>query len=159
MKNTTPHRFPLRRHLAALATKAGKKCGLGALLTAAALWPTTAAAGELPRITSVRVEAVGPVDEAALTELLELKLGLQINKHQLREVITTLYAGEQLEWVRIETTPSAEGVDVLVRLSNRSTLSDIKVRTKSPVLRVKVHRWLRLKLGDPVTAAGIEVSR
>jgi len=116
-------------------------------------------AEELPLVTSVQVEATGPVDTAAVADILELEVGSPINRKRLREVITTLYAGGQLEWLRVESTPSPGGIDVLVRLSYRSTISDIKVSTKSPLLRIKVHRWLRLNIGDPVTSAGIEVSR
>ena len=136
-----------------------RRCAVSTTMAAAAFWPAPAAAEEEPIITGVRVEAVGQIDTDAVVEVLELNIGSPINRRQLREVITTLFAGEQVEWVRIETTPSEEGVDVVVRINNRSTISDIKVHTKSPTLRIKIHRWLRLRIGDPVTSAGIEVSR
>jgi outer membrane protein assembly complex protein YaeT len=44
-------------------------------------------------------------------------------------------------------------------MSNRSTVSGVKVRTGKPALRIKVRRWVQIELGDPVTAEGIEASR
>ncbi|MCJ7753428.1 MAG: hypothetical protein MUP13_02565, partial [Thermoanaerobaculales bacterium] len=134
----------------------GALLAAGLLLSAA---PKPAAADGPPIITSVRVEAIGAVDTAAIAQVLELEVGSPLDKRRLRDVITTLYAGGEVEWLRVESTESAGGIDVLVRLSLRSTISDIKVRTKSLILRVKIRRWLQLEPRDPVTAAGIEVSR
>ncbi len=134
----------------------------GALLAAGLLLSTAttlAAAEDLPVVASVRVEAIGNVDTAAIVEVLELEVGSPINRNRLRDVITTLYAGGEVEWLRVESTEAPGGLDVLVRLSLRSTISGIKVRTRSPILRVKIRRWLQLEPRDPVTAAGIEVSR
>ncbi len=120
---------------------------------------SAAAAPEGPPITSIQVEATGAVDPKAVAEVLELHVGRPLDRMRLREVIRTLYAGGEIEWLRVEAAPSLDGIDVVVRLSYRSTISQIKVRTKNPVFRVKVRRWLQLELGDPVTAAGIEASR
>ncbi len=86
-------------------------------------------------------------------------MGAPLNRQRLREVITTLYAGGEVESLRVESTETAGGVEILVRLSYRSTLSKVQVRVNKPILRVWIHRWLQLEPGDPVTAAGIEVSR
>ncbi len=133
----------------------------GALLTAILLWSAASApaAGGPPIITSVRVEATGAVNAAEVAGVLELEIGSPLDKRRLRDVITTLYAGGEVEWLRVESTESPGGVDVLVRLNLRSTISDIRVRAKGPLLRVKIRRWLQLEPRDPVTAAGIEVSR
>ena len=134
----------------------GALLAAGLLLSAA---PTPAATDGPPIITGVRVEAIGAVDTAAIARVLELEVGSPLDKRRLRDVITTLYAGGEVEWLRVESTESVGGIDVLVRLSLRSTISDIKVHTKSPILRVKIRTWLQLEPRDPVTAAGIEVSR
>jgi len=105
------------------------------------------------------VEATGPVDESAIIEMLDLEVGKYLDKQRLREVIMTLYAGGDVEWLRVESAESAEGADVVIHLSLRSRLSQIEVHTKSPILRVKIHRWLQLEPGDPVTTAGIEANR
>jgi len=146
-----PHRL-LHRPTALIA---------GTVLTAGLLLsPSEAtAAGGTPVITAVRVEATGPVDMSEISEVLELEVGSPLNKKRLREVITSLYAGGEVEWLRVESTESDGGIDVLVRLSLRSTISDITVHAKSPILRIRVHRWLQLEPGDPVTAAGIDVNR
>ena len=38
-------------------------------------------------------------------------------------------------------------------------MSQINVHTKSPILKVKIHRWLQLEPGDPIPVGGIEASR
>ena len=123
------------------------------------LIPISAAATEGPIVSSVRVESIGPVDDKGIIEILELEVGSHLDKERLREVIMTLYAGGNVEWLRVETSESAEGADVVIHVSYRSRMSQIKVHTKSPILRVKIHRWLQLEPGDPVTVAGIDASR
>ncbi len=120
--------------------------------------PATAAA-EGPLIASVRVETIGPADEEAVLGVLELQVGRPLDPQRLREVIMALYAGGDVEWLRVESAETPAGIDVAVRINYRSTISQIKVHSKSPILRVKIHRWLQLKVGDPVTVATIEASR
>ena len=121
--------------------------------------PTNAAAAEGPLIVSARVEAIGPVDEEGILEVLELQKGNRIDRQRLRELILTLYAGAEVERMRVITAETEGGVDVVVRMSNRSTVSGVKVRTGKPMRRVKVRRWVQIEVGDPVTAEGIETSR
>jgi outer membrane protein assembly complex protein YaeT len=117
------------------------------------------AAAEGPLIVSSRVEAIGPVDEEGILEVLELQKGNRIDRQRLRELILTLYAGAEVERLRVISAEVEGGVDVVVRMSNRSTVSGVKVRTGKPALRIKVRRWVQIELGDPVTAEGIEASR
>jgi len=123
------------------------------------LFPVSAEAIEGPIVSSVRVESTGPVDETAIIEILELEVGSHLDKQRLREVIMTLYAGGDVEWLRVESAETAEGADVVIYLSFRSRLSQINVHTKSPILKVKIHRWLQLEPGDPIPVGGIEASR
>jgi hypothetical protein len=48
------------------------------------------AAAEGPLIVSSRVEAIGPVDEEGILEVLELQKGNRIDRQRLRELILTL---------------------------------------------------------------------
>jgi outer membrane protein assembly complex protein YaeT len=121
--------------------------------------PQIADADEGPLIVSARVEAIGPVDEEGILEVLELQPGQRIDKQRLRELILTLYAGAEVERLRVMTAEVEGGVDVVVRMSNRSTVSAVKVRSGRPALRIKVRNWVQFELGDPVTAEGIEASR
>jgi outer membrane protein assembly complex protein YaeT len=121
--------------------------------------PSNAVAVEGPVIVSSRVEAIGPVDEEGILEVLELQQGNRLNRNRLRELILTLYAGAEVEYMRIDTTETEGGIDVIVRMNNRSTVSGVKVRTGKPALRVKVRRWVQIEVGDPVTTEGIETSR
>ncbi len=131
---------------------------LAALATLLAGGPVSDAT-EGPLIVSARVEAIGPVDEEGTLEVLGLQVGNRLDRQQLRELILTLYAGAEVERLRVETAPAEGGVDVLVRMSTRSTISGVHVKTKRPMLRVKVRRWVQIEIGDPVTSAGIEASR
>jgi outer membrane protein insertion porin family len=149
MRLFAPLRRPYRTLPAALLAA-------GAALTAAA---QPVLADGPPLITSVRVEATGPADAEAVAEVLELRVGSPLNRQRLREVINSLYAGGQVESLRVEGTETADGIAIVVRLSYRSKISDVKVRVNKPILRISIHRWLQLEPGDPVTAAGIEVSR
>ncbi len=123
------------------------------------LIPVSAAATEGPIVSSVRVESTGPVDETGIIEILELEVGKHLDRARLREVIMTLYAGGGVEWLRVEAAGSAEAADVVIHISHQSRISQIRVQTRSPILRVKIHRWLQLKPDDPVTVARIEASR
>ena len=120
---------------------------------------TQAEADEPPPVTAVQVEATGRIEPAEVARVLEIEVGSPLDRRRLREVITSLYAGGEVEWLRVESTKTAGGIEVLIRLSLRSTISDIKVVAPNPILRIRVHRWLQLETGDPVTAAGIEVNR
>jgi outer membrane protein insertion porin family len=133
----------------------------GALICAVVvlLASTAVTASKDPPITSVRVESIGPADEEAIIDLLELQVGTPLDAQRLREVIMALYAGGDVEWLRVESTATAAGVDVLVQITYRSTISQIKIHAKNPILRIKVQRWSEIKVGDPVTLATIEASR
>ena len=129
------------------------------LLLGLLLIPVSAEATEGPIVSSVRVKSTGPVDDTAIIETLDLEVGNHLDKERLRDVIMTLYAGGDVEWLRVESTESAEGADVVIHVSYRSRMSQINVHTRSPILKVKIHRWLQLEPGDPVTVARIEASR
>jgi outer membrane protein assembly complex protein YaeT len=134
----------------------------GALLAAWLSLPATAIHAEgdgPPIVTAVRVEATGPIEAGELARVLEIEVGSPLDRRRIRELITTLYAGGEVEWLRVESTETAGGIEVEVRLSLRSTISNIKVAAPNPILRIRVHRWLQLEVGDPVTASGIEVNR
>jgi outer membrane protein assembly complex protein YaeT len=117
------------------------------------------ASTEAPPIATIRVESPSQIDETSIAEVLELEVGQPLDLRRLREVILVLYAGGQVEWLRVESAESPDGLDVVVHISYQSTVSQIKVGTKKPMLRVKIQRWLKIKVGDPVTIASIETNR
>jgi outer membrane protein assembly complex protein YaeT len=121
--------------------------------------PSVAGASEGLVINSSRVEAIGPVDQTAIIEVLELQPGAHLDRQRLRELILTLYASGEVEWLRVETADAAEGIDVVIRLSTRSKVSAVRVHTKRPTMRVKIRRWLKIEIGDTVTTESIEASR
>lgn len=129
-------------------------CWLALVQTSAA-----GASGPAPVITSVRVEADGPVDPESVIDVLQLQPGTELDRRRLREVITALYAGGRVEWLRVEAAESDEGVEVVVRVSFRSTISAVRVEGENLWSEARIRRWLRIEPGDPVTAAGIEVAK
>ena len=120
---------------------------------------TGSATVDSPPITAVHVESNGPEEPAKVAELLNLEIGKPLDRGRLREVVRNLFAGAELEWLRISTLEAEGGVEVVVHLSYRSRISQIKVHVGKPVLRVKVHKWLQLEEGDPVTADAVEASQ
>jgi outer membrane protein assembly complex protein YaeT len=121
--------------------------------------PCDTAAVERPVIVTATVEAIGPVDEEAILEVLELEPGDRLDLQRLRELILTLYAGGEVERLSVDTADREGGIDVRVRINHRSKVSGVKVRTGRPALQFRVRRWMQIDIGDPVTAAGIETSR
>jgi outer membrane protein assembly complex protein YaeT len=121
--------------------------------------PSMVAADDGPLIVSARVEAVGPVNAQDILEVLELQVGQRLDRQRLRELILTLYAGGNVEWLRVSTKQAESGVEVAVKIGFRSRVSAVKVRIKRPTLKVKVRRWMQIELSDPVTSEGIEASR
>jgi outer membrane protein assembly complex protein YaeT len=128
----------------------------------AALFCVPGSEASIPEGTVIgraRVEAIGPIDQDAIIEALELQPGARLDRQRLRELILTLYASGEVEWLRVEAEEADEGIDVLIRLSTRSKVSSVKVLTKRPAMRIKVRRWLQIELGDTVTTERIEASR
>lgn len=124
---------------------------------AALLWPSASTAGET--VARVSVEAFGPHDEAALLRVLGLTVGQPFDRQQIREAILALYAGGEVEWVDVEAEPAGDGVAITVRISARSKISKVDVRTASPVLKNQLKKWLALSPGEPVSAATVEAGR
>jgi outer membrane protein insertion porin family len=124
---------------------------------AALLWPSASTAEET--VARVSVEASGPHDEAALLRVLDLNVGQPLDRQQIREAILALYAGGEVEWVGVEAEPAADGVAITVRISARSKISKVDVRTASPVLKNQIKRWMALSPGEPVSVATVEAGR
>jgi len=130
-----------------------------AAVLAAAAGPAAASDAPPAVIASIRVEADGPVDAAAVADILGLRVGEPLDRAHLREVVRTIFAGGRVERLRVAAAESPAGLELVVDISYRSTISRIVVDTNNLVLRTRVRRWLRLKPGDPVTASGIEIGR
>jgi outer membrane protein insertion porin family len=105
------------------------------------------------------VRADGPVDAAAVIRVLGLEAGQPLDRQQIREAILAMYAGGEVEWVRIEATEVEGGLEVVIRLSNRSKISKVDVRTRNPIRKNQVRKWLDLQLGDPVSVAKVDAGR
>jgi outer membrane protein assembly complex protein YaeT len=112
-----------------------------------------------PPIAKLRVEADGPVDAPAVAKVLGLEEGRPVDRQQIREAILAIYAGGEVEWIRIESSEVEGGIEVLVRMSFRSRISKVDVRTRNPIRRNQLRKWLDLQLGDPVSVATVEAGQ
>ncbi len=92
----------------------------------AALWWSSASTAE-QTVTRVSVEADGALDAAALLRVLGLAQGSSLDRQQIREAILALYAGGEVEWIRVESEPFEGGLAVTVRISARSKISKARV--------------------------------
>ena len=133
--------------------------GLAAVVIATTASPPTAeATRELP-VSQVRVVADGSIDGPAVTEILGLEVGKPLDRRQLREAIFAFYARAEVEWLRVEAEEQEDGLSVSVRVNLRSTISRLEIRTRNPVLKKRVKKWLELRPGSRVSAAVVEASQ
>jgi outer membrane protein insertion porin family len=110
-------------------------------------------------ITSITLDAHGPHDPEAVLEALGLAVGHQIDRQRLREGVHALYAGGDVESLRVEAVPAAEGIEVVVHLALRSRISRLEVEAPSRRWQQRVVRWLELRPGEPVSTALVEARR
>jgi outer membrane protein assembly complex protein YaeT len=116
------------------------------------------ASRDLP-VSRVTVLGDGQVDEAAVTEVLGLRIGDPLDRRQLRETIQVFYARTDVEWLRVEAHEQDNGLDVTVRVRMRATLSRLEVRTGNPILKNRVQKWLELQPGARISAAIVEAAQ
>ncbi|HOC43139.1 MAG TPA: BamA/TamA family outer membrane protein [Thermoanaerobaculales bacterium] len=146
------HSLPTRR----LPSRGAWSSAL-AIALAALLWP--AAAGAQQTVTRVSVEAPGAFDAEGLLRVLGLAEGRPVDRQLLREAILALYAGGEIERIEVESEPLQGGLAVTVRISVRSKISKVDVRTGSPILRNQLKKWMALEPGEPVSVATVEAGR
>jgi outer membrane protein assembly complex protein YaeT len=128
---------------------------------AAAAWsfvaaPSTCDASRQLPISSIRVVGHGPVDAPAITEILGLERGEVLDRRQLREAIHAIYARSEVEWLRVEARQENGGLAITVRVNLRSEISQVEVKTRNPILKKRVEKWLELRPGTRVTAGIVE---
>jgi outer membrane protein assembly complex protein YaeT len=129
---------------------------IAAAITAA---PSAAEATlELP-VSSVEVVGDGPIDGPAVIEILGLEVGKSLNRRQLREAIFAFYARAEVEWLRVDAVEGEDGIAITVRASLRSTISGLEVRTRNPILKKRVEKWLELQPGSRVSASVVETAQ
>jgi outer membrane protein insertion porin family len=110
-------------------------------------------------IARLTVESDGPVDRDAVLEVLGLQVGGHLRRSQLRDAIFTMYASTETDWVGVEAGQAADGLNVLVRISQRPTVSDIKIEVGNRILRRRIAKWLELRRGDVVSEATVEAGQ
>jgi outer membrane protein insertion porin family len=110
-------------------------------------------------IVGINVEGDRVEDRAAIVEVLGLEVGQPIDRKQLRDALLAIYAGGDVERVRIEADEVAGGLEVTVTTSFRSRISKIEVSARSPLTKNQVKKWMELAPGDPVSFARIEAGR
>jgi len=107
-------------------------------------------------IARLEVESDGPVNPEATLEVLGLEIGRTLDRKLLRDAILSMYASTDAEWVKIESAETPDGLDILVRISVKPTVSRIHVEVGNRVLRKRIEKWLDVGLGDVVSLTSIE---
>jgi len=129
--------------------------GIAVCLVAATAPPLAANINEIP-IASVSVESDGPVNREATLEVLGLKIGGTLDRTLLRDAILAMYASTDAEWVKIEAAETADGLDVVVRISVKPTVAQIHIEVGNRILRKRIEKWLEVSRGDVVSLTTIE---
>jgi len=125
---------------------------LAATALVAAASATAAGGGATrPLVSSVRVAGQGIDDPGRIAEILGLAAGEPIDRGALRDGVRTLYAGGEVEWLRIEGERTPGGLAVTVELSLRSRIAEVVVDAPDGGLRRRVRDWMELRPGEPVT--------
>ncbi len=99
----------------------------------------------------MRVLGHGVDDPGRVAEILELVPGEPLDRSALRDGVRTLYAGGEMEWLRVEGEQTAGGIAVTVEMSLRSRIAEVVVDAPDGGLRRRVRDWLELRPGEPVT--------
>ncbi|HSL19351.1 MAG TPA: BamA/TamA family outer membrane protein [Methylomirabilota bacterium] len=115
-------------------------------------------AGDLP-IARLTVEADGPVDRDAVLDVLGLEVGGRLDRRLLRHAIVAMYAATGVDWVKVEAGPGPDGLDVLVRISRRPTVNQIRVEVDNRILRRRIVKWLELRPGDTISQGTVEAGQ
>lgn len=147
----------VRRRLVA-ATAA---IGLAGVLLAgpAAADGQPAAGGAAPVVSGVEVEGLQLEHRDRVLEILGLSPGAPLDRQRLRDGARTLYAGGEIEWLRVASRPDgAGGIVVTVELSERSRIAEIVVHAADGGIRRHTRRWLELRAGEPVSQGQVQAA-
>jgi len=131
---------------------------MSALVLAAVLAGTAAAAPPAPGSTvvaSVRLEG-DAVDQARLGRYIEVKPGEPLDPELIRHVVELFYATGEYADVVVETTPAAEGVDVVFRPVKAPLLAEVRVEGDRVVKASTVRRTARLRAREPLWPARLD---
>ncbi len=126
-----------------------------ALLLALAVAAPAVAGGGRP-VTTVTVEADGPVSREEVLGTLGLEAGAPLDPARLRRGVRVLWARGRIDDVVVTSEPDGDGVAVRVRLFLRPRIESVEVTGVEGRTRRKVRGWLGLVRGELFTAAALE---
>ncbi len=109
-----------------------------------------------PGVTSVALEADGPVDRAAVLRTLGLEEGAPLDLARLRRGVRVLWAQGWADDVWITTHPDGHGTLVRVRLFVRPRIESVAIAGVAGRWRRRIRGWIRLQRGDLFTALELE---
>jgi outer membrane protein insertion porin family len=107
------------------------------------------AAEEPEHLHSVRIEA-SPEEQARLGRYVELKPGEPLDLERLRHAVDLIYATGAYEDVRVESDPTPDGVDLVVRPIRGPLMTGVRVVGDPVVEPSDVRRIARLRAGEPL---------
>jgi outer membrane protein insertion porin family len=127
---------------------------LAALLSAAAAGAT---AGTALHVHSVRIE--GSTDEQEqLARYVELKPGDPVDADRLRHAVELIYATGRYEDVRVESTDTADGLDLVVRPVPGPLMTGVRILGDAVIDANDVRRVARLHDGEPLWPERLEAA-
>jgi len=136
----------LRRRLCAALV-----AGLCAAVAPAAVAPDSP-------IAELEVRADGPVNASQVLEILGLEAGKAVDPVRLREGVRVLFAGGEVDYVRVLSEPGEEGPLIAVELSLRPRVEAVEVVGPGLRWRLRVRPWLQVHDGDLFSLAAVERS-
>jgi outer membrane protein assembly complex protein YaeT len=107
-------------------------------------------------VGSIEVVTDSADQAVQVPEALGLVNGRQINRRRMREGLLALYAGGELEHVRVELEERDGQLEVTIHARYKPRLTEIEVSGPSLRWRSRVGGWLELHRHGPVTAGEIE---
>jgi len=125
-----------------------------ALLLAAA----PALAGEAPVVASVTVLADATMEAGEISNILGLRVGEPLDRSALRQGIRALYAGGNIESLRVSSLPTPEGLALTVRLNLRPRIARLGIQGVGPLWKIRIRNWIRLTRGDPFSEGALEAA-
>jgi outer membrane protein insertion porin family len=120
------------------------------------LGPASSVRGAEPPVSGVRVEAEGRTAERLRRYADEIRVGSPLDPEVVRHLVELIHATGEYEDVAVETQPTAEGLEVVLRPRLAPRLREVLVEGDRVLSPSDVRHLARLRLGEPLWAGRLE---